>query len=44
MHNRTDDPAMKAPIAIMKRKLVELRRQYQDDSGPSITMPDRPVR
>lgn len=37
MHNRIDDPAMKAPIAAMKKRLVELRRQYGDGSGPSIS-------
>ena len=36
MRNRIDDPAMAGPIRTMKQKLVELRRQYQDDSGPPI--------
>ena len=36
MDNRIADPAMKAPIARMKRRLVELRREYEDTSGPAI--------
>ena len=36
MDNRIADPAMKAPIARMKRRLVELRREYEDTSGPTI--------
>lgn len=36
MRNRIDDPAMAGPIRTMTQKLVELRRQYQDDSGPPI--------
>ena len=37
MDNRIGDPAMKAPIAAMKRRLVELRREYEDTSGPAIS-------
>ena len=36
MDNRIDDPAMKGPIAAMKQRLVELRREYEDMSGPAI--------
>ena len=36
MDNRIDDPAMKVPIAAMKKRLVELRREYSDTSGPAI--------
>lgn len=36
MDNRIADPAMKAPIARMKQRLVELRREYEDTSGPAI--------
>lgn len=36
MDNRIGDPAMKGPIAAMKRRLVELRREYKDTSGPAI--------
>jgi arylsulfatase A-like enzyme len=36
MDNRIDDPAMKGAIERMKRRLVELRREYADTSGPAI--------
>ena len=36
MDNRIDDPAMKGPIAAMKRRLVALRREYADTSGPTV--------
>ena len=36
MNNRIDDPAMTVPIAAMKKRLVELRREYGDTSGPAV--------
>ncbi len=39
MHNRIDDPAMQNRIAAMKKRLVELRRQYGDSDGPAVDAP-----
>ena len=36
MRNRIDDPAMQPKIAVMKRRLADLRVQYRDDSGPAV--------
>ncbi len=37
MHNLIDDPAVQDEILASKRRLVALRRQYEDDIGPAIT-------
>lgn len=39
MHNRIDDPSMQGVIAGLKRKLVDLRAQYEDTDGPAVDDP-----
>lgn len=39
MHNRIDDPTMQKHIFAMKKKLVDLRRQYGDSDGPEVDAP-----
>lgn len=39
MHNRIDDPSMQGVIAGLKRKLVDLRTQYEDTDGPAVDDP-----
>jgi len=39
VQNRIDDPAMQRRIAMMKKELAALRRQYGDKDGPAVDAP-----